>query len=405
MQDDVAIRADRISKSFKLPHEKQTSVKSALIGVFKGGRRSYEKQEVLKDVSFEIKKGEFFGIVGRNGSGKSTLLKLLSGIYTPTQGGVQVNGKLIPFIELGVGFNHELTGRENVFLNGALLGFNRVEMESMYDEIVRFAELERFMDQKLKNYSSGMQVRLAFSIAIRAKSDILILDEVLAVGDESFQRKCIDVFERYKAEKRTVILVTHDMSNVTRFCSRALLLDRGKLVDIGSPAKIADEYTKLNQDEIDKQTQSENSELERSHLQATLRNHLGKRSTSFRNGDTLTVDFSWDDSLPLKNIGTAIVKESGEFLFGVNTLKLESMRQIVNRHEHSFSLDIDLNLGPGRYHLMYGAFGEERVDSLEFVDRGPSFVIVKDKDQDWEGIVQMESRWRQSTQADAEKAS
>src|SRR5690606_7141480 len=154
------------------------------------GRRKYEKQQVLKDINFEIKKGEFFGIVGRNGSGKSTLLKLLAGIYSPDSGHVQVNGKLVPFIELGVGFNPELTGRENVFLNGALLGFNRKEMESMYEEIVEFAELERFMDQKLKNYSSGMQVRLAFSIAIRAKADILVLDEVLAVGDEAFQKKC-----------------------------------------------------------------------------------------------------------------------------------------------------------------------------------------------------------------------
>src|SRR5690606_31573026 len=154
------------------------------------GKRTYEKQQVLKNISFEIKKGEFVGIVGRNGSGKSTLLKLLAGIYSPDKGSIEVNGKLVPFIELGVGFNPELTGRENVFLNGALLGFNRKEMQAMYKDIVEFAELERFMDQKLKNYSSGMQVRLAFSIAIRAQSDILLIDEVLAVGDAAFQQKC-----------------------------------------------------------------------------------------------------------------------------------------------------------------------------------------------------------------------
>ncbi|MGB4967010.1 MAG: ABC transporter ATP-binding protein, partial [Candidatus Saccharimonadales bacterium] len=230
--DHVAISVDHVSKSFMLPHNKQNSIKGGLINIFNGDS-SFEKQEVLKDVSFEIKKGEFFGIVGRNGSGKSTLLKMLAGIYTPTKGTITVNGSLTPFIELGVGFNPELTGRENVSLNGALLGFNRNEMAVMYDDIVEFAELERFMDQKLKNYSSGMQVRLAFSIAIRAQSDILILDEVLAVGDEAFQKKCISVFENYKAAKRTVVLVTHDMGMVERFCNRALLIDNGTINAIG----------------------------------------------------------------------------------------------------------------------------------------------------------------------------
>jgi ABC-2 type transport system ATP-binding protein len=391
--DDIAIKADHVGKTFKLPHEKQSSIKGALINIARGGKRTYEKQEVLKDVSFEIKKGEFFGIVGRNGSGKSTLLKIISGIYTPTTGSVHVNGKLIPFIELGVGFNHELTGRENVFLNGALLGFSRNEMETMYDEIVEFAELERFMDQKLKNYSSGMQVRLAFSIAIRAKSDVLVLDEVLAVGDESFQRKCVDVFERYKAEKRTVILVTHDMSNVTRFCTRALLLNKSELVDIGSPAKIADAYTRLNQEETDRQTASSNDALPENHLHATITNTTGGRSTSFKSGDTMRINFSWDNALRLQNIGAAIMKESGEFLFGVNTLKNKDMRAVIQDKGHEFGLELELNLGPGRYYIMYGAFGADRSKSIEFIDRGPGFVITVAPSQTWEGIVHMDSRW------------
>jgi len=192
-KNDVAVKVSQLSKSFKLPHEKNTSIKNFVTNPLK--KRRFEKQEVLNGINFEIKKGEFFGIVGRNGSGKSTLLKLLAGIYSPNNGQGRVNGKLTPFIELGVGFNPELTGQENVFLNGALLGFNRIEMNEMYDEIVEFAELERFMDQKLKNYSSGMQVRLAFSIAIRANSDILVLDEVLAVGDYNFQQKCFEYFQ------------------------------------------------------------------------------------------------------------------------------------------------------------------------------------------------------------------
>lgn len=239
---DIAIKVDSVSKSFKLPHEKRSSIKSVFVNIFRG-RTTYEKQEVLKDISFEINKGEFFGIVGRNGSGKSTLLKLMAGIYNPEEGNIQINGKLVPFIELGVGFNPELTGRENVFLNGALLGFDRKQMEAMYEEIVEFAELERFMDQKLKNYSSGMQVRLAFSIAIQANSDILLLDEVLAVGDESFQRKCYEYFSKLKKEKKTVILVSHDMEAVKRFCDRALLIEKGKVKNEGSPQEVASQYS------------------------------------------------------------------------------------------------------------------------------------------------------------------
>jgi len=245
MEREIAVKAEHVSKTFRLPHDKQNSIKGGLISLAKGGKRTYETQDVLKDISFEINKGDFFGIVGRNGSGKSTLLKMIAGIYSSTNGAIHINGSLTPFIELGVGFNHDLTGRENVFLNGALLGFSRVEMAKMYDDIVEFAELERFMDQKLKNYSSGMQVRLAFSIAIRANSDILVLDEVLAVGDEAFQKKCTMFFSDIKKEKnRTIILVTHSMDSVRRYCNKALLLEKGKIVAIGDPNEVADEYSK-----------------------------------------------------------------------------------------------------------------------------------------------------------------
>jgi ABC-2 type transport system ATP-binding protein len=242
-QESVII-VKNLHKSFKLPHEQHSGIKQRIINIFKGVK-GYEIQKVLDDVSFEIQKGEFFGIVGRNGSGKSTLLKLLASIYVPDKGMIKVNGSLTPFIELGVGFNPELTGRENIFLNGALLGFSRKEMEFMYDDIVGFAELHDFMDQKLKNYSSGMQVRLAFSIAIRAKGDILLLDEVLAVGDEAFQRKCYDYFTQLKDEKKTVVLVTHDMSAVERFCNRAILIENGHIKKIGTSADVAKYYREL----------------------------------------------------------------------------------------------------------------------------------------------------------------
>lgn len=258
MDDDIAIKVESVSKSFKLPHEKSSkSLKSSLIN-FRKKQKGYETQHVLKDLSFEIKKGEFFGIVGRNGSGKSTLLKIISQIYTPDKGSVEVNGKLTPFIELGVGFNPELSGRDNVYLNGALLGFSRKEMETMYDDIVKFAELERFMDQKLKNYSSGMQVRLAFSIAIQANTDILVLDEVLAVGDEAFQRKCFQYFAKLKKNNKTVILVTHDMDAVQRFCTRALMIEDGRIVRMGDTGKVSQSYRELFIDKSDKATKRNN---------------------------------------------------------------------------------------------------------------------------------------------------
>lgn len=239
-----AITVKNLHKSFRLPTEQAFGLKQTIFNRLRG-IKGYKEQKVLKGLDFEIKQGEFLGIVGKNGSGKSTLLKILAGIYYPEKGDVTVNGTLVPFIELGVGFNPELTGRENVYMNGALLGFSNEEMDKMYDDIWEFAELKEFQDQKLKNYSSGMQVRLAFSIAIRARGDILLLDEVLAVGDAAFQKKCEKYFEDLKKNNQTVILVTHSMDNVRRFCSRAILINDGKIVKDGNPDKIADAYLKL----------------------------------------------------------------------------------------------------------------------------------------------------------------
>ncbi len=297
--DEIAIKVDNVSKTFKLPHEKQSSIKGALISKFKGGKRSFERQEVLKDVSFEIKKGEFFGIVGRNGSGKSTLLKMLAGIYAPNKGSIQVNGKLTPFIELGVGFNPELTGRENVFLNGALLGFNRAEMSAMYDDIVSFAELEKFMDQKLKNYSSGMQVRLAFSIAIRAKSDILLIDEVLAVGDAAFQTKCFDYFQSLKGKGITVVFVSHDRAALERFCPRGILIDDGDMIKFGSMQEVLKEYSEIVMAELDHSSE-DTERLQKNTKQsvyATINNTMtcasggGMAQKRFHFGDDIYVQY------------------------------------------------------------------------------------------------------------------
>jgi len=242
VSDEIALRALDLHKEFVLPHERHSSLKAVLMG---RRDRGYEMQQVLRGVSFEVHRGEFLGIVGRNGSGKSTLLKLLAGIYQPTRGSVEKHGTLVPLIELGVGFNNELSGRENVYLNGAMMGFSRRRVDEIYEDVVAFAGLGPYMDQKLKNYSSGMLVRLAFSIATRVQGEILLLDEVLAVGDADFQHKCLAYFHDVKASGTTVVLVTHDMDSVRRFCDRAILVEQGVILAEGTPDTIAEEYARL----------------------------------------------------------------------------------------------------------------------------------------------------------------
>ena len=237
--EDIAISIKNISKSFKISHDRSTSLKQTALNSFK--RKKYSKFTSVSSLNLEIKKGEFFGIVGRNGCGKSTLLKMIAGIYVPNKGMISVNGSLAPFIELGVGFNPELTGRENVYLSGAILGMKRQEIDGEFNNIVSFAEIEEFIDQKLKNYSSGMQVRLAFSIAVQARSDIMLIDEVLAVGDAAFQTKCLRYFHELKASGKTIVFVSHDMTAVSEFCDRVLVLDEGKEVITTN----ADEATRI----------------------------------------------------------------------------------------------------------------------------------------------------------------
>jgi ABC-type polysaccharide/polyol phosphate transport system ATPase subunit len=239
-----AVSVEGVSKRFRLPHEQYSTLKQRVLHPRRS--RSFSELHALNDVGFDVAQGEFFGIVGRNGSGKSTLLKCLAGIYGVDQGRVAVNGRLSPFIELGVGFHPELTARDNVTINAIMLGLSRKQAVERFDEIIAFAELEEFVDLKLKNYSSGMSVRLGFAVAIQVDADVLLVDEVLAVGDASFQQKCFDQFERLKAEGRTIVFVTHDMGSVKRFCDRAMLIERGDVLDIGNPEVVAAKYEEIN---------------------------------------------------------------------------------------------------------------------------------------------------------------
>ncbi len=330
----------------------------------------YEKQNVLNDISFDIQKGEFFGIVGRNGSGKSTLLKLLAGVYSPDSGSISVNGRLTPFIELGVGFNHELTGRDNVYLNGALLGFSKSEMDDIYDDIVSFAELEKFMDQKLKNYSSGMQVRLAFSIAIKAKNDILIFDEVLAVGDEAFQQKCLRIFEEYKENFQTVVLVTHDMESVKNLCTRAMLIDKEGIKYIGDVEQAAKLYSDINI-KAEKDPIQETNKHKKSKKSSLIQIKSKNNKRIYKPSEELVLEL-WLQKPISKNtyIGVAIIDSDGRYVFGSNTKGLDLKGTKI---KHSITLD----LGPGKYTIntaILGAGGKP----LDLNEKALSFKIIDD---------------------------
>jgi ABC-2 type transport system ATP-binding protein len=391
----TVIRAEHISKSFKLPHEKVNSIKNifAHFGSYIRKSRSFEEQHALQDISFEVKKGEFFGIVGRNGSGKSTLLKLLAGIYTPSQGEIAINGRLTPFIELGVGFNMELTGRENVFLNGALLGFSRKEMEAMYESIVEFAEIERFMDQKLKNYSSGMQVRLAFSIAIKAQSEILLIDEVLAVGDASFQQKCFDVFAELKKKGTTIILVTHDMSSVLRFCDRAMLIHKSKVVQTGKPALVAEAYLELNYENTEKQRVAQDDAVDATKPQITSVTPIGRKDNdehTFKTGEEVKLSIKYKN--PQKtptHFGFQIFNEAGVYCFGANTLIDGCKPEVAASGKMDFSFEADLL--PGSYYITVAAMNDTATVVHSYKTRAVSFRI--NKDTQLEGIAMLPHKW------------
>lgn len=376
MPEEVAIRVENVSKNFILPHEKISSVKGLFTSAAKKRNGKSETQHALKDISFEIKKGEFFAIVGRNGSGKSTLLKILAGIYQPTTGKVSTAGKLVPFIELGVGFNPELTGRENVYLNGAMLGFSEKEVSKMYKDIVEFAELERFMDQKLKNYSSGMQVRLAFSMATRSEADILLIDEVLAVGDADFQRKCFNYFKSLKRNNKTVVFVSHDMDAIREYCDRAMMVKEGELSSIGSTSKVSQEYAKLF---IDNKNYEENTKGEDRWGSAEVKTVSAKFDA---NKETIQIEqIIKNNSIQRKIIvGIKINDTEGRAIAGTNT-KIEQMRPINIAQKESIKIIWELPniFSDGLYTLDTAVASENGIDMLDWWNEAAKLDIKKER--------------------------
>lgn len=309
----------------------------------------------LEEVSFDVKKGEFFGIVGRNGSGKSTLLKILAGVYQPSSGSISVNGKLTPFIELGVGFNPELSGHDNVFLNGALLGFSRKQMRAMYADIVDFAELDGFMDVKLKNYSSGMQVRLAFSIATRCESDILLLDEVLAVGDAVFQQKCFDYFSEIKKSGRTVCFVSHDAETMRKYCDRGVLIKNGKVVLISNITAVLNEYQNDLSESIETQENKKAPTRKSIHSIGLVINPLvisqnGNEVKTVRAHKHFQLGFNLECNTAIQrpNIGVNIINQQGQLIHAFNSQQLDTNLNF-KKGINTVQFDVENVLTDGKY--------------------------------------------------------
>jgi ABC-type polysaccharide/polyol phosphate transport system ATPase subunit len=362
----IAIRIEELRKTFRIPEHRVHTLKERTLHPLR--RDKFDVFEVLKGVSFEVVQGEFFGIVGRNGSGKSTLLKCLAGIYRTDGGTIAVAGRLSPFIELGVGFNPDLTARDNVLINAVMMGLTPREARARLDEIISFAELERFVDQKLKNYSSGMQVRLAFAVMIQSDPDVLLIDEVLAVGDAAFQQKCIDVFYRLRGEGKTIVLVTHEMGLVERFCHRALKLSG----EIGR-AYLSENFATVDSSHLQG---SESAQIRL--VDAWVTDTSGARidAVSFR--EWLRIHVVLEARQPISRPGVSIwlSNEDGVRVFAAGARENgEALADLEAGERLEFSIIVQNPLSAGRYYVGCGVTqGSAGLEILLFRNRAADIV-------------------------------
>ena len=392
-----AIQVEDLHKAFRIPMQRVDSLKERAVHPF--SQRDYRELKALAGISFEIRQGEFFGIVGRNGSGKSTLLKLLASIYRADSGTIRIAGRLAPFIELGVGFNLDLTARENVVLNGVMMGLTPRQMRLRLGAIIDFAELGEFADLKLKNYSSGMLVRLAFAVMMEADADVLLIDEVLAVGDASFQQKCADAFHEMKMEGKTIVLVTHEMATVEAYCHRAMLISDGLIKHIGDPAEVGREYMRLNFEETGEapaepeeveepeEPAEEEDEAEEPEpttesddlrlLDARLERAGGEAVTNLEHGEPLRLRLELEvkRDLPGLDVGFLFANADGfsVFNFGIPVYEGREPRDVRAGERVVVRAELENQLNDGRYFVHCGinrAFGGGialyLVDAIDF---------------------------------------
>jgi ABC-type polysaccharide/polyol phosphate transport system ATPase subunit len=372
-----AVVVDNVSKTFNLPNEQVHTLKERALHPFR--RTGSRRFEALKNVSFAVPQGEFFGIVGRNGSGKSTLLKCMAGIYGVDEGAIYLNGRVSTFIELGVGFNPDLAARDNIAINAIMLGLSPRDARERFQRVIEFAELQKFVDLKLKNYSSGMNVRLAFSVMIQVDADILLIDEVLAVGDAAFQQKCFDVFHRMKDEGKTILFVTHDMGSVRRFCNRALLIEEGDVKMIGQPDQVATNYVETN---FGRETAVQEDGAERygdrsaEIVDAWFEDEHGERQKALPQGRACTFRMHVVFHKPSRHPAMAVVFENDRHhpLFATSTDWVDQETgEFEPGDEAEFAIDFENVFAPGR---IYASPWVVRRGSQDLLDRRPRMTSV-----------------------------
>ena len=401
----TTVEVENLWKTFQIPHERRTTLFENLVGMMSPNQ--YETFTVLKDVSFKVDEGECLGIIGDNGSGKSTMLKIIANILRPTKGKVKVNGKITPFLELGVGFQPDLTVRENIGVYATVMGLSRKEIKDRADDVIEFAGLHRFEDTKLKNLSSGMQVRLAFSTAIQTDPDVLLVDEVLAVGDMEFQQKCFDTFNRYRKEGVIILLVSHDLSAVRRFCDRTLLLSDGKQMAIGETGEILDKYiygykkeTNKNFQEDKEISQENNLAAEKSTLWGDkiairgveLLDKYGAAGNRFASFDPMKIRIHYNAKIEVVDpiFWIALYSEQGLQLYGTTT-DLKGIK--IDKIESDGCIDLEIEKLPmlyGRFLLTVGVYSREG-ETYDWLDRQYSFDVLPNG-RNW-GLFEVPCRW------------
>ncbi len=401
----LAIRVAEVSKHFRIPLDHSTTLKYRATHPRSSSR--YRDLLALRDMSFDVPRGEFLGITGPNGCGKSTLLKILSRIYAPDSGEVEIAGRVSPFLELGVGFNPELTARENIFLGGAVLGLTRRELEGKVDSILDFAELTDFADQKIKNFSSGMSVRLAFTVAIQPGADILLMDEVLAVGDARFQEKCFDVFADYKRQGKTVVLVSHDLGALNLYCDRVLLLQGGQIIADGQATEVTARYRRLVGEMSDRKESSPSGAA------STVTNRWGTRDveitgvrlldrsesrhTIFATGEPMTVAIDYIVNAPVRDYVFALsFKRSDGIGMSVPDTKVGNCRMDVAAPGSTgtvFYRVPQLGLLGASYLVAAIIYDEHLNHEYDHIEDAASFRVVDDRGRP--GIVDLQGQWQQ----------
>jgi len=380
-KNSYAIKVEHLSKYFYLSKERSSSVRDYIINFFKLTKK--KKFTALDDISFTVKHGESLGIIGPNGSGKSTLLKILSGIYHPSKGSLKTKGRVISFLELGVGFNEELTGRENIYLNGILIGMRRDYITEHFIKIVEYSGIDKqFLDTPLKYYSSGMKLRLAFAVAIHAEAEIYIMDEVLAVGDSQFQEKCKTSFESIIAAGKTILIVSHNMSYIGQFCSKVLLIENGSIKNFGNPNDIIFQYSTKHNRNRSKYVKN-----------VGLTNATGKLQKIYSVDDVINIEFEVSSIVINKNyyLGLSIKGPNDNTVFDAHML-IDNCKPI-NKKKYSLTI-LNHHLRQGSYSIDVTICKGSLTKRVEFIRSAAEFEIIKTIHSAYRGVIDMTYNWR-----------